>query len=422
MLDHIRSFLSLIFAITTMYTLLDCSVKIKKNLIKVLLFFAILLTVDGVFIFYLGYNRFMNFYPLLIQLPVMVGFMFVSNFKPIKVFFIHWTMVAITTSFSLVGLIVSYFFESNHDIVNIVCFIFYFPTWLVIYKYMRPSFLYMMRHTNKGWLGFCIIPICYSILLYSAGNYNFDKPVTVSAIRSLTLLFIITLSAYYLIIQYFKRTIEQLTLENEQDLLRTQVTAAKHHLEALAESQEKTIYYRHDMHHHLNLINSYLTDNNLAAAQKYIASVENSIENTVVKKYCNNYTVNLILSSYIAKAQTENITIETRIDLPENNFVSDMDLCVIFSNALENAIIACCSIEVEKDRIIKIVTIIKNDKLFIQITNSFYHQIVFVDDMPVSNRENHGTGTKSIAAIAQKYGGIYSFSANEKIFEASIIL
>jgi sensor histidine kinase regulating citrate/malate metabolism len=102
------------------------------------------------------------------------------------------------------------------------------------------------------------------------------------------------------------------------------------------------------MRHHLNLINSYLVDNNKEAAQKYITEVERSIEGAVVEKYCSNYTVNLMLSSYIAKAKNEKITVEAQIDLPEKNAVSDMDMCIIFANAIENAITSCKDIHSAK--------------------------------------------------------------------------
>jgi len=42
--------------------------------------------------------------------------------------------------------------------------------------------------------------------------------------------------------------------------------------------------------------------------------------------------------------------------------------------------------------------------------------------MPISTDENHGLGTKSIAAIAHKYGGMYSFTAEDRVFKTSIIL
>ncbi|MBC2727050.1 MAG: GHKL domain-containing protein [Desulfosporosinus sp.] len=422
-MDYIRSLLSLIFAISVMYMLLDCEIKHKKNRYLLGLYATVVLIIDGLFLFKFGYAYFMKLYPLLVQLPVFLAFVSISKFKPIKVFFVHWTVVAITSSFSLVGLIISYFLGSSRETVIIVCYILYLPVWFLIFKYIRPLFLYMMRNTDNGWIGFCIIPISYSVLIYSASTYSLNKVILSSNILwNSTLVFILTLSAYYLILRFFKQTQERLTLQNEQNLLMTQVAAAHNHFKALEESQEKTMLYRHDMRHHLNLINSYLIDNNKEAAQKYITEVEKTIDGATVERYCSNYTVNLILSSYIAKAKNEQINVETQINLPENNAVSDTDLCVIFANAIENAINACKGINDANERTLQIVCNIKNNKLYIQITNSFDGTIIFVDDMPVSTEENRGLGTKSIVAVVQKYAGVYSFTSEDRVFKASIIL
>ncbi len=82
----------------------------------------------------------------------------------------------------------------------------------------------------------------------------------------------------------------------------------------------------------------------------------------LICKYCRNYTVNLILSAYIVKAKNEGIAVETHIDLPENTAVADMDLCVIFANALENAVNACKRIPSAIDRTLKIVCKTKGNK------------------------------------------------------------
>lgn len=422
MMDYTRSVLTLIFAISIMYMLLDCDIKNKKNRYLFGLYVTVVLMIDGFVLLKIGYPTFMELYPLLVQLPVFLAFVYLSKFKPIKVFFVHWTLVALTSSFSLVGLTISYFFSYSREIMIIVCYILYLPVGFLIFKYIRPLFLYMMRNTDKGWIGFCIIPISYSVLLYTASMYSLNKAMVDNVLWNTGLIFILTLSAYGLILRFFKQAREQLTIQNEHNLLMTQVAAAQIHFEALEESQEKTILYRHDMRHHLNLINSYLADNNKEAAQKYITEVEKNIEGAVVEKYCSNYTVNLILSSYIMKAKNEQIIVETQINLPEKNAVSDMDLCVIFANALENAIYACKSINSANDRIIKIVSKINHNKLYLQITNSFDGTIMFVDNMPINRSENHGLGTKSIAAVAQKYGGMYSFTAEDRVFKASIIL
>ncbi|MEA1962146.1 MAG: ATP-binding protein [Bacillota bacterium] len=241
-------------------------------------------------------------------------------------------------------------------------------------------------------------------------------------VKDAVLLFILVFSAYFLILRLFKQTREQLTLQNEQNISQMQLAAAQIHLESLQESQKKTLIYRHDMRHHLDLISAYLTDNNHAAAQNYITEVEETIEAATVETYCNNYSVNLILSSCIAKARNEQIAVETQIDLPEKNAVANMDLCMILANAIENGINACKCIPRINDRTLKIVCKTKNDKLLIQITNSFAGTVSFVNDMPVSMEENHGLGTKSIAAVAKKYNGVYSFTAEDGVFTTSLFL
>jgi two-component system sensor histidine kinase AgrC len=424
MMDLIRSLLTLIFAISVMYMLLDCEIKHNKNRYLLGLYATVVLICDGFVLLHLGYTHFMKLYPLLVHLPVFLAFVFVSKFKAIKVFFVHWTLVAISTSFSVVGLIISYFFGYSREIILIVCYILYLPTGFIIYKYIRPTFLYMMRNTDKGWLGFCIIPLSYSVLTYSTGMYNLDKVIVGTNIKNTVLFFTLAFSAYFLIFRFFVQTREQLILQNEQNLLQMQVAAAQVHLEELKESQEKTMLYRHDMRHHLNLINSYLVDNNKVAAQKYITEVEKGIESVVVEKYCSNYTVNLILYSYITKAKNEQITVETQIHLLEKNTVSDMDLCVIFANAIENAINASKLIKSVNHRTLQILCNTKSDKLLIQITNSYEGEVIFANDMPVpvSTEENHGLGTKSIAAVVQKYNGLYSFTTEDGVFKTRIIL
>jgi hypothetical protein len=423
MLDQIKSLFTLIFALSFMYLLLDCDFKNKKRLYFIIPIVVVTVIIDAYVMLNYGYPRFMQLYPIIIQIPSLIVFTYASKFKIIKVLFVHLTLIALTTSVSVVAIIISGVVNPEKDVINVITCILYPLVAFVSYKYLRPTFLYMLRNAEKGWLSFCMIPITFNIIIYTYSKYSFSSTsITPKTILFASLNLLLSLSAYYLIFRNFRQTREQLTLQNEQDLLRTQISAAQVHLKSLKESQEKTIIYRHDMRHHLNLISAFLADNNIAATQKYIAEVQTTISGTVVDEYCNNYAVNLILYSYLTKAKNDQITVETQINLPENNRISDMDLCVIFSNALENAINACLHITDTKERILNIICMNKNDKLFIQITNSYQGVLEFIDDMPVTTEENHGLGTKSIAAVVQKYHGVCSFSADDKMFQSVVIL
>lgn len=422
MLDFIRSVLSLFFAVSFMYLLLDCKVKLKQYRYLLGLYGVLFLICNSLVLLNFNYADLMKLYPLLVQFPVLFAFLFISRFKAIKVFFVHLTAIAVTTSFILLGIVISIFFDSSKIIMNVVCYILNVSTWLIFYRYLRPTFIYMLRNTEKGWYGFCIIPLSFCVFSYFTGKYSLDITIYKPILPLILLNFILILAAYFLIFRFFRQTREQLTLQNEQNLLQMQVVAAQMHLEDLKESQEKTIIYRHDMRHHLALIDEYLAGNNREDARKYIADVKEKIEGAAVEKYCNNYRVNLILYRYIAMAKNEGISVEIQIDLPEKTTVSDMDLCVIFANAIENAVNACKRIPYKNQRYIKIVCKTKNDQHFIQINNSYEGTVMFDNDLPVSTKENHGLGTKSIATVVKKYSGVYSFTAENGVFKTSIIL
>lgn len=421
-LDYIRTFVSFIFAIVLMYTFLDCRLANRKKLYKAGMIAAVFLFINLFFIYHFGYTRFMALFPFLVQLPVFFVYLFISRFSAIKIFFVNLTFIAITTSITLIALIITSLWGYDRVIMNLICYALYLPAGFLIYRYMRPSFLYMLRKTNKGWIGFCAIPFSYTAITYLVGKYDLDTVISRITIIYAAGVLILAFAAYALILRYFIQAREQLTIQAESDILRMQVASAKVHFEELKESQEKAAIYRHDMRHHLNLINAFLVNDDKHAAQKYIADVEQNIEDSVVENLCSNYAVNLLLNSFLIKAKNEGILVSTQIDLPQRNAISDIDLCVIFSNAIENAMNACRSIPYTNERSIKINCRIQNEKCIIQIVNTCEETISFADGLPIINNEGHGFGTRSIVAVVQKYGGVCSFAAESGFFKVNLII
>jgi len=422
MMDLIEFFVTLGYSIILMYMLLDIEIKPIKGRYLMGLFMTILL-VCGMFVWFsLGYQSFMIFYPVFVQVPLFILFWFISKYKGIKLLFVLLTVIVLSSPPMLLGQIVSAIFGYNDVILNVVCIVMYLPMTFIVYKYFRPLFLYMLRNSKKGWVTFCLIPLSYNAFTTLLGRYDVEMVREEPILWLDTTVAILIIAAYVLILRFFKQTREQLILQNEQNILAMQVSALQARYETIKEAEEKMVICRHDLRHHLNLINAYLADNNLAGVRKYITEIENNIDDTKIKKYCDNDTVNLIMASYINMAKNENILVESQVFIPQDCAVSDMDLCIILANAIENAIYACMNIEDINARKINISCKSKNDKLFIQVTNNFSGEVIFAEDMPISAQENHGFGTKSIAATVEKYSGLYSFTADNGVFRARIIL
>ena len=191
----------------------------------------------------------------------------------------------------------------------------------------------------------------------------------------------------------------------------------------MRKSQEKAISYRHDLRHHMLYLSSCIEDGQLEQAQAYIHEICSEIESHKVINFCENEAANLIFSAFSEKSQQKGISMEVRAEISRIITVSESDLCVLFSNALENALHACQKLK-EKGILgsIEVLTYEKKGKLFFQVINSCDSDIVFEKGIPVTDSPGHGIGVRSICALVEKYGGIYYFSVKEGKFILRISL
>lgn len=198
----IRQILGLSFAVSLQYVLLGCEIKNKRTVYLVSVYSLFVMLVGAGTIVTQSYAYFMRIYPLMVNLPVLIGFVLLSKRKFFKVRFVELTVIALVVSITMAGIIISYFFDGNNTIVNRVSYVLYLPVWIVMYKAIRPSILYMLDSTEKGWLGFCMILLCYCVLVYSVSRYNLDAVVIGRIVRNVVLFFAMGFSAYYMIIKF----------------------------------------------------------------------------------------------------------------------------------------------------------------------------------------------------------------------------
>ena len=113
-----------------------------------------------------------------------------------------------------------------------------------------------------------------------------------------------------------------------------------------------------------------------------------------------------MLSFYCRMAQEQGVTVETDMRIPETIRVGDIDIAVVLSNAMENAIRASAQ---TKEKTIELKGFVDGGKVFLEVKNPFVGDLTFNGPFPVSTEKDHGLGTRSIAEIVKKYGGVFSF-------------
>lgn len=211
-------------------------------------------------------------------------------------------------------------------------------------------------------------------------------------------------------------------MEELKSNLDLQVHQAVREIEALRISQQKTRAYRHDLRHHLQYITACIENEQYEQALQYIHSISEEIEASRVTVYCENEAANLILSSFADRAKAQSIPLAVHAVLPNQLPLAESDLCVLLSNALENAIHACSECADGIPGHIEVQAYEKSGKFFLQIVNDCTHPVQFSHGVPVSNRAGHGIGVHSICSIVERYGGVYSFSVRNQQFILRISL
>lgn len=160
---------------------------------------------------------------------------------------------------------------------------------------------------------------------------------------------------------------------------------------------------------------------NIGAQQKalrMLAQMNEEMEHTLqYTQYSNHVVVDAILQECANQCKDSGITFSAILNLPENVGLSDLELCRIFGNLMDNAYEACELVEQTKQPFISIQSGISGDWVTVKLSNSFADTIQLVDGLPVTRKHNqneHGIGLASTKQIVEKTGGFMQIEIDKQ--------
>lgn len=163
---------------------------------------------------------------------------------------------------------------------------------------------------------------------------------------------------------------------------------------------EETRQARHDMRHHFLRLSSMAERGDLDEIKKYLSNVMEKMSGMSLH-FCENQAV----------------------ELPAEIPTDEIDLCLILSNLLENAVEASIRTEKSRRKINLEVRLHHTHLILIQVENAFSGQIQEKNEVfQSSKRDGNGIGIESVRHISEKNGGSSSFQYKNGIFTAKIIL
>ena len=149
---------------------------------------------------------------------------------------------------------------------------------------------------------------------------------------------------------------------------------------------------------------------------------QSNIQLVQVKNYCENTVANAAISYYIGVAEEKGIVTEVNIDIPKTLSVDSIELALVISNLLENAINACQALENERKPEISFICR-SVGRLVVEIINPCHRSIILDEKgYPIAKESNHGIGTKSVLAFAEKNDSELIYEIKEGIFSVRMII
>lgn len=285
---------------------------------------------------------------------------------------------------------------------------------LVFFFLRRPYRLYVPEN-RSGWL-LMSFPAVMLFLLFSYWADTVTDPVL------LLLIFLTALSVIGVMIRALASTA---SLHRLRQAAQLQLEAQRREYEDLRRKTEQGRQYRHDMRHHLRVLQGLFDRANSAEGLQYIRTLDDQLTELEQQTWCENATVNAVLRSYIGRAREEGCRVTVRAQVPQECPVDEADLCVILANGMENAVNACRDNAEENEKWIRVgVTAHENGNLSVGIENPCTRPVAFGrDGLPKgADGERHGIGLRSVEAVVKKYDGILQCELTQGVFRLRAVL
>lgn len=177
--------------------------------------------------------------------------------------------------------------------------------------------------------------------------------------------------------------------------------------------------WRHDYRHHIQTMKVHAANGELASIVSYLDMLDEDLTNveTVVKT--GNRMADAILNSKLSLAAEREITVRTDANIPVALSMSELDLCIVIGNLLDNAMEACMELPAEK-RLIRLYMEMKGNYLYLALTNTAGGGKK--NSFTTTKGKGHGLGLSRVDAIVKKYGGYVTRASEDEAFSTEILL
>ena len=195
-----------------------------------------------------------------------------------------------------------------------------------------------------------------------------------------------------------------------------------HQCELMKKTADDVRDFRHDMKNHIMIIQEMVDKNKIDEACNYLHSLSSRVKLIeTVYAATGNIVIDSIINYKLTNMIGENWNICVEATVPTELPIEIVDLSIILTNLLDNALHALKQIN-RGDLSIRINY--RKDILFIIIQNSYNGNLRYENGELITTKceEGHGRGLKLVEKAVDKYDGLLKLSHSETKFSAEVLL
>lgn len=342
---------------------------------------------------------------------------------------------------------------------SLIFFLVQLVFWLPLFIYIKQIYTPAVEKEPSGreWSYLWLIPGTFYLIWYDTiyANENLSSLEIALRPKNAICLFFINAGAcliYYIVSELVLEQRKILELQQKNYQLSMQAFQYDNLQNKITEARRA----RHDVRHHVLLMQTYLQEKNYEALEEYLQHYQREIPGGELISYCENAAVNAVLLYFAQEAQRRGIEFEVRVNLPRETGMEETDLSVLFGNLLENALDACEEEiekiqkgqsaqseqklqeaektqdgqihlygETEKSNVGKVIINAsqKGQALCVTVDNTFSGKLRQDREGRLLSTKHRGSGmgTESVKMIAEKYHGVCRFEVADGMFCASFM-
>lgn len=297
-----------------------------------------------------------------------------------------------------------------------------YPYYLLEKRVLIPNFEIAGK---KVWLLFCLAQALLDLAMIVSIRTDYAENGIDTKGFLLQLAMMLASMSVTVLLNYSIRLLRDVELNREKqqrDELLLELNT-KQYLD-IQKNVEQMRHFRHDIKHHIRALEQLIGENKYEEVSSYLKKYAQDIPDGTNIKFCENLSINALLSYYYSMAIERKIRVSFDCASLAQCGIPDIDLNIILGNAIENAMEACNNMK-QGAKYIKVSAKVMTGQVFITVDNSFDGVIIKSQGAYLSQKRQYqrkGYGNASMDMVAEKYCGIIKREVEANSYQLSVMM